>query len=98
MCKVLKFPRSTYYEAIRKTKSKRQLEAAKFKDKIKDIYIKSKCRYGAPKIQKVLESRGEHISLKRVQRYMSATNLFYIVIKKSHPLSSKSNIKHRGEE
>ena len=52
----------------------------------------SKCRYGAPKIHKVLNLNGKKISLKRVQRYMSSMGLRSIVIKKFRPHSSKSSV------
>ncbi|MBF8982607.1 IS3 family transposase [Lutibacter sp. B2] len=57
ICKALKFSRSTY--ALFRVPSKRQLEAQKLKAEIKAIYLESKKRYGAPKIQKVLESIGK---------------------------------------
>ncbi|WP_146780418.1 IS3 family transposase, partial [Garciella nitratireducens] len=41
----------------------------------------SKGRYGAPKIQEALKSKGKHASLKRVQRY-SRRNGFKIQSKR----------------
>ncbi|WP_242860626.1 IS3 family transposase [Clostridium sp. KNHs205] len=82
ICKALKFPRSTYYKALVRVPSNRQLEADKFKAEIKKIWTDSKARYGAPKIHQVLISQGKSISLKRVQRYMIDMGLRSIVIKK----------------
>lgn len=95
MCKVLKFARSSYYKALVGVPSKQALEAAKLKDEIKSIYLDSKSRYGAPKIQKILETKGKYMSLKRVQRYMSSMGIKSIVTKKYRPQSSKSNIETR---
>lgn len=39
-------------------------------------------RYGAPKIHAILKNNGEHVSLKRVQRYMHQMKIRSIVIKK----------------
>lgn len=78
----MKFPRSTYYKALVRVPSNRQLEADKFKAEIKKIWTDSKARYGAPKIHQVLISQGKSISLKRVQRYMIDMGLRSIVIKK----------------
>jgi len=78
----LKFPRSTYYKALVRVPSNRQLEADKFKAEIKKIWTDSKARYRAPKIHQVLISQGKSISLKRVQRYMIDMGLRSIVIKK----------------
>lgn len=89
ICKALKFPRSTYYKALISVPSNREIEARELKHAIKDIWIESKSRYGAPKIHKVLLQQGKHISLKRVQRYMSAMNIRSIVVKKFRYHSEK---------
>ena len=95
ICKALKFHRSTYYKALYGVPSNRQVESDKLKSEIRQIYKDSKCRYGAPKIFKVLKSSGKKISLKRVQRYMSSMGLRSIVVKKFRPHSSKSNVEEK---
>ena len=50
MCKVLKFPRSTYYAVINHVISQREIDYNKFSDEVKYYYDKSKGRYGAIKI------------------------------------------------
>jgi len=82
MCKALKFPRSTYYKALIKEPSNRELEAEELKSDIKKIWLESKSRYGAPKIQKILEGKGKKVSLKRIQRYMTGLQIRSIVVKK----------------
>lgn len=54
---------------------------AAFQEEIKAAYFDSKKRYGAPKIQKVLEKSGTKASLKRVQRHMAKLGLRSIVTK-----------------
>ena len=39
-------PRSTYYKALVRVPSNRELEATKFQKEIKEIYLKSKKTYG----------------------------------------------------
>lgn len=63
-----------------------------FQAQIKEIYFDSKQRYGAPKIQKVLESQGIKASLKRVQRHMAKQGLRSIVVKKYNHHSSKAPV------
>lgn len=92
ICKALKFPRSTYYKALICNPSNRQLEKQRFLVEIKKIWLDSKSRYGAPKIHKVLETRGESISLKRVQRYMKELQIRSIVVKKYKYQTSKAPI------
>ena len=95
ICKVLKFPRSTYYKALNSVPSNRELENQRLDEEIRSIYYESKKRYGAPKIQKVLESKGIPASLKRVQRHMAVMELRSIVVKKYRPHSSKGNVEER---
>lgn len=61
----------------------------KLKADIKQIWTESKYRYGAPKIHKTLVGSGIKVSIKRVQRYMSAMNIRSIVVKKFRYHSEK---------
>lgn len=77
---------------------------AAFQEEIKTVYFESKKRYGAPKIQKVLEQSGTKASLKRVQRHMANLGLRSIVTKKykhhsnNTPVVSRENILNRDFE
>ena len=93
MCSVLDIPRSTYYNKINRKPSNRALENKRFKQIIMDIYLKSKKRYGAPKITKKLKSLGHKISIKRVQRLMRTLNIRSIIQKKFKYYSKSSNYK-----
>ena len=95
MCKVLKMPKSTYYDSHHKVPSTRSIESKKLKDKILKIYNESNHRYGAPKIQKILEQSGDKISLKRVQRFMKQMNIRSIVTKKFRPAKACKKIVER---
>lgn len=95
MCEVLGIPRSTYYYSKSKTPSKREQENNLLKLEIQSIYDESKGIYGAPKIYKVLDSRGFTLSLKRIQRLMNSMGLRSIVVKKFRPYSTKNSIEER---
>lgn len=82
MCKVLKFPRSTYYAVINHVISQREIDYNKFSDEVKYYYDKSKGRYGAIKIQRDLEEAGILCSVKRVQRHMAKLGLRSVVVRK----------------
>ena len=47
-----------------------------------DIFNESKCRYGSPKITKVLNNQGIKVSQKRVARRMKFLGLRSIIVKK----------------
>lgn len=79
MCKVLKFPRSTYYSAINHKQSNKEKEYEDFSKKVLFFYNQSKGRYGAVKFQRDIEESGIHCSIKRVQRHMTKLGLRSIV-------------------
>ena len=91
----MKFPRSTYYKALVKTPSKREIERENFKAEIKKIWKESNLIYGAPKIHRKLLDAGKKISLKRVQRYMTLLEIKSIVIKKFRHHSPKNVIEEK---
>ena len=64
MCKVLKFPRSTYYAVINHKPSQREQEYNKFSTQVLSVYTEFKKRYGAIKIQRELS---ESIVIKKYQ-------------------------------
>ncbi|WP_124050840.1 IS3 family transposase [Priestia endophytica] len=92
MCEVLTIPRSSYYSSFKKTVSKREQENQEITKEIQRIYLKSKARYGAPKIHKILLSNGFYLSLKRVQRLMRKAGIRSITKKKYRPYPSKEKV------
>lgn len=92
MCKVLKFPRSTYYKALKSEPSNKQIEYEAFSEKVIAKFNESKQRYGAVKLQRKLTSEGVKCSIKRVQRHMVRNGLRSVVSKKYKPHSSKNEI------
>jgi transposase InsO family protein len=87
MCKVLNYPRSTYYDKQKeKPESKWKTINKKLKEDILKIYSDSNKIYGAPKIRRELKKMGyEKISIKRVQRHMKKLGIRSIVVKKYRP-------------
>jgi Transposase and inactivated derivatives len=88
-------PKSTYYQYHHYTPSRRTLENEDLKKKIHKIYTESSRRYGAPKIQKILEQSGIAISIKRVQRLMKQLNIHSVVIKKFRPAKVNKKVVER---
>nr|WP_304441956.1 IS3 family transposase [Thermosipho sp. 1063] len=92
ICKVLKFPRSTYYKAINRKKSDREKFNEILDKKILKIYNDSKKRYGAPKIYKILEKQGIKVNIKTVQKRMKKLGIRSIVVKKFKNHKTKEKI------
>lgn len=88
-------PKSTYYQSHHYTPSRRALEAKQFKQRILEVYNASNHRYGAPKIQKIIDNPKHHISIKRVQRFMKEMNIHSIVTKKFKPMISNKKVIER---
>jgi transposase InsO family protein len=92
MCEVLAVPRSSYYDSLEKTVSKREQENQELTKEIQRIHLESKARYGAPKIHKTLLNSGFCLSLKRVQRLMRKAGIRSITKKKYRPCPSKEKV------
>ena len=76
LCRVLKVNRSSYYKHFNSKESERAKENRRIKICILQIYSEAKCRYGAQKMRKVLETNhGISISQGRVYRLMKQMQL-----------------------
>ena len=95
LCLLLGIPRSSYYEKINRTESKRSRENRELTAKIKEIHEASNKIYGAPKIHSVLVNKGYKVSIKRVQRRMREAKIRSVTVKKFKPKASKSQIESR---
>src|SRR5690606_31783741 len=85
MCRVLKLPRSTYYDSFHKKPNSYHIANEVLLDRIKVIHNESKGRYGAPKIHEILQKEGYSCSIKRVQRLMRQAGIQSCIVKKYRP-------------
>lgn len=74
-CKILRISRSGYYDYLNRRKSKRTIENEALIEMIEDIFHEHKVRYGARRIQKVLEQQNVKVNHKRISRLMSEHGL-----------------------
>lgn len=95
MCRVLKVPKSSYYQSFKKKTSRYKLENEKLLNRIRAIHKESKGRYGAPKIHFLLRKEGFCISIKRVQRIMKLNGIHSIITKKFRPVANKGLVLER---
>ncbi len=71
MCKILEVSRSGYYKEKQKGKGKRAKENQALLQKIKEVFGKSKERYGSPRITAELKRQGIRYNRKRIARLMN---------------------------
>ena len=95
MCRVLKLPRSTYYDSFHKKPNSYHIANEVLLDRIKVIHKESKGRYGAPKIHEILQKEGYSCSIKRVQRLMRQAGIQSCIVKKYRPASTREPVKER---
>nr|WP_144922645.1 IS3 family transposase [Paenibacillus bovis] len=95
MCETLGIPKSSYYQSFNKIESNRDRENRELTEKIKEIHMESKRRYGAPKIHELLGKKGYKVSIKRVQRLMSDAGIRSITVQKFRPTPSKEKVVER---
>ena len=90
LCRILKLPRSSYYEALIHVPSKKEQNFLAFGEKVALEFYKSKGHYGAPKIYHSLLKQGISCSLKHVQRHMKRLELRSITVRKYKEYKSHS--------
>ncbi|MGG3806420.1 IS3 family transposase [Metabacillus fastidiosus] len=95
MCRVLKVPKSTYYQAANKKPSVYQLENEQLTTRIRDIHRESNELYGAPKIHFLLCREGWKVSIKRIQRLVRQAGIRSTIIKKYRPTQTQHLVKER---
>lgn len=93
MCQALSVSRSGFYSWLKRPESRRQIENRRLDAHIKSIYMKSKRRYGSPKITNELRDIGWKVSKNRVARRMRQAGLRSIVRRKYRP-TTDSNHSH----
>lgn len=92
MCKILGIHHSVYYYHNNHNTNSYKESNKKLDKKIKEIYDKSKSRYGSPKITKELQKEGIKVSQKRVAKRMKLLGLRSITINKfNHFSKSKTD-------
>lgn len=74
-CKILRISRSGFYDYLKRRKSNRAIENEALTEMIEDIFHEHQGRYGARRIQKVLEQQNVHVNPKRVSKLMSEHGL-----------------------
>lgn len=82
MCEVLSVSHSGYYAWLNHKPSNRELENKLLDEKIREIYMKHKQRYGAPRITRVLHADSVSCSHTRVERRMKVMKMKAIAKRK----------------
>lgn len=98
MCKALKISRSEYYYHKTHRSNSYKEDNKKLDIEILRIYKESKKRYGAPKIKKMLEQEGIHVSQKRVSKRMKFLKIKSCIVKKYKPESNKNKVDDTNKE
>ncbi|GGM16046.1 transposase [Deinococcus aerophilus] len=75
MCRVLDVSASGYHSWRRRPPSTRRQEDALLQQRIQGIHVRTKGRYGAPRIHAELRAEGVRVSRKRVTRLIRASRL-----------------------
>ncbi len=75
MCRVLDVSTSGYYAWLKRPRSKRASEDAVLGGRIRQIYLRSRRTYGAPRVHAELADEGTYVGRKRVARLMRMAGL-----------------------
>ena len=97
MCKVLEVSRSSYYKRRNKEKGKRFKENKILLEKIREVLIASKERYGSPRITAELKRQGIHCNKKRVARLMNKNGMAALMFRKYRNTTNSDHNHQRCE-
>jgi putative transposase len=92
MCKVLGVSKGGYFKWLKRPKSDRQKKHEELSQKILQIHLEFKQRYGSVKITKILNKRGIKVSERTVSRIMTKNNWKSCTVKK---YKATTNSKHQ---
>ena len=95
MCRVLKMPKSTYYQSFHKKPNSYHVANEQLLERIRAIHKESKGRYGAPKIFEILKKEGYTGSINRVQPLMKQAGIQSCIVKKSRPTPTQKPVEER---
>nr|WP_312886503.1 IS3 family transposase [Paenibacillus foliorum] len=91
MCTILQVSRSGYYKWMKRKPTPRDKRRKQLKRRIRDVFIRSKKRYGSPRITAVLREEGFAVSSKTVARLMREMGLKSCMARK---YKATTNSKH----
>lgn len=95
MCRILKMPKSTYYQSFHKKPNSYHVANEELLARIRVIHHESGGRYGAPKIFETLKQQKYKGSIDRVQRIMKKVGIRSNITKKYKPTSSQKPVEER---
>lgn len=95
MCRVLKMPKSTYYQSFHKKPNSYHVKNGELLKRIREIHQESKGCYGAPKIFEVLKKEGYQGSINRIQRIMKEAGIRSYIVKKYRPTPTQQPVEER---
>jgi transposase InsO family protein len=93
LCRVLSIGKSSYYQWLGRKESMQSINRRKLTEEIRTIFYQAKGRYGSPKIQEELLTRGIVCSKQRVAKIMQAEGLRSIIKKKYRVKTTESDHK-----
>ncbi len=92
MCFVLVVSKSGYFKWLKRPKRNRQKQHEKLTQKVLQIHLEHKQRYGSVKIAKILNKRGVKVSERTVSRIMTNNHWKSCTVKK---YKATTNSKHQ---
>lgn len=95
MCRVLKMPKSTYYQSFHKQPNSYHVANEQLLEQIRIIHQESDGRYGAPKIFELLKQKGYTGTINRIQRIMKRAGIQSNITKKYRPTPTQKPVEER---
>lgn len=75
LCRVLGVTRQGYYAFVGRPPSRRAVEEAQLRERLKQLHVESRQTYGSPRMLRALRAEGIRVSKRRIERALRALEL-----------------------
>lgn len=93
LCRVLDVTRQGYYAFIKRPPSRRAVEEAQLRERLKQLHVDSRQTYGSPRMLRALRAEGIRVSKRRIERALRALEL-RVKLRRRFRVTTKADPSH----
>jgi putative transposase len=93
LCRVLGVTRQGYYAFVGRPPSRRAVEEAQLRERLKQLHVESRQTYGSPRMLRALRAEGIRVSKRRIERALRALEL-RVKLRRRFRVTTKADSSH----
>lgn len=93
LCRVLGVTRQGYYAFIERPPSRRAIDEARLRERLKQLHVESKQTYGSPRMRRALRAEGVRVGKRRIERALRALEL-RVKLRRRFRVTTKADPSH----